>query len=118
MPSHPKRWGLLALLFVFLVTILTALPALAKNPYEMTDGSEGDPGDGVLKPSNPAIVSVRLPVVIRCYDATTDRTLWGLPVFVLPTGVSGVPMLLMLPMDAWTTAASGSWSGGRWPHAR
>ena len=118
MPSHPKRWGLLALTIVFFATFLTALPVLAKNTYELHDGTEGDPGDGVLKPMKPATATVREPEVVRYYDARTDRTFWGLPVLVLPSGLSGVPMLLLLPMDAVTSAADGSWSGGRWPHAR
>lgn len=118
MPSHPKRWGLLALVIVFFVTCLAALPVMANNPYEMHDANEGDPGDGVLKPLQPSTATVHLPEVIPYYDAGTDRTIWDLPVFVLRTSVSGVPMLLMLPVDAWTNDADWSWSGGRWLHAR
>ncbi len=118
MPSHQTRWGLLALLTLFLVTCLTAQPTLARNPYELNDGSEGDPGDGVLKPLTPTIGSVRLPEVIRYYDTDAQRTPWGTPVFVLPINLSGVPVLLMLPVDAWTSGVDWVRSGGRWPHAR
>ena len=118
MPSQPTRWGLLALLTLFLVTCLTAQPTLARNTYELNDATEGDPGDGVLKPLAPTSGAARQPEVIRYYDTGVPRTPWGSPIFVLPINLSGVPVLLMLPADGWTSGLDWARSGGRWPHAR
>ena len=118
MPSHSKRWGLLALFIVFCLTCLTPQPVLARNTYDLNDGSEGDPGDGVLKPMKPSIGSVRLPEVVRYYDAGTDRTRWVVPVFVLPADLSAVPVLMMIPMDAWMSDGRWAPSARGWHHAR
>jgi len=42
--------GGLALALTLLFPVLDGTAALAATPYEYTDGSEGDPGDGVLNP--------------------------------------------------------------------
>lgn len=42
------------LTFVFFVGTLAPGVATAKNPYEMHQATEGDPGDGVLEPVAPA----------------------------------------------------------------
>lgn len=59
--AHSRPRGLFGsfrfafLLAIFACGFLVAAPAQAKNIYEYEDSSEGDPGDGVLRP-NPRIV--------------------------------------------------------------
>lgn len=52
MKAHSRPRGLFALLISLLVlaSLFLATASSAKNPYDFTDSSEGDPGDGVLRP--------------------------------------------------------------------
>jgi len=43
---------------VLVMTVIFLAPAMARTPYEMSDGSEGDPGDGVLDPRAKEVVNV------------------------------------------------------------
>lgn len=122
MPAHPTRRGLLALLsLLFLVTAVTT-PAFARNRYELYDDSEGDPGDGVLKPAKP--YTLVLPQTAVVADGTDGRGTWRLPVLLLPSGLPGLPTVFVLPGAAWRDHAA--WwlrpedrpAGGRWHDAR
>lgn len=50
--AHSRPRGLFALLISLLVfaSLFLATASSAKNLYDFTDSSEGDPGDGVLRP--------------------------------------------------------------------
>lgn len=121
MPAHPTRRGLLALLTLLLLFTAVTAPAFARNRYEMTDDLEGDPGDGVLKPAKPALL---LPQTVVVADGTTGRGAWCLPVFVLPSGLPGLPAVFMLPVPfrdggaAWWLRSQDLPSAGRWHDAR
>jgi len=107
---------------MFLFAAVTP-PAFAKNTYELTDGFEGDPGDGVLNPAKQPS-SLVMPQYTTIGGTTDGGSLWRLPVFVLPAGLSGLPLVFTLPADLWRQpmahrAAPGTQpSGGRWHHAR
>ena len=64
MKAHSRPRGLLlvflSLLFVF--ALLAPADATARNSYDYTDSSEGDPGDGVLRPTPDIIIPEPLPV--------------------------------------------------------
>lgn len=51
-PTLSRFLGLTAplLALAVLALLLPVSPAAARNPYEYVDSSEGDPGDGVLRP--------------------------------------------------------------------
>lgn len=52
------RLALAAAVLVLVLPVLFLTPAMARTPYEMSDGSEGDPGDGVLDPRAQEVVNV------------------------------------------------------------
>jgi hypothetical protein len=52
MPAHTSRRARLVLLAFALLTFLTAGAAAAKTPFTINKVTEGDPGDGVLRPQS------------------------------------------------------------------
>ena len=52
------RFALAAAVLVLVLPVLFLTPAMARTPYDMSDGSEGDPGDGVLDPRAHEVVNV------------------------------------------------------------
>lgn len=49
----PARGALLCSILLALLLLQTPMTVLARNPYDMTIATEGDPGDGVLDQSGP-----------------------------------------------------------------
>ncbi len=91
------RHRLVAACLVYLILILGPVaPATAKPAhlhYQISDGAEGDPGDGVLKPGpvlepGPIPVKTRIPEIVAVYmERRPDGTIR--PVIILrdiPTG--------------------------------
>lgn len=103
-------------LFVFLVLFTVfAGPSLARSPYERTDQSEGDPGDGVLNPRSLELTSEGKPPVggNKIVGSVDDRRS-GRPTFQ----VWRFPMSIHVPVAGWCTVAP-LWLHleGRWTHA-
>jgi hypothetical protein len=98
--AHSRRRGLFVTLSAFFLfaALLAADAALAKNPYDMHDSStEGDPGDGVLRPV-PEIEPTPQPAprefgLVFTLDTLGDYR-YDLPlVLLLPvTDASGLPV--------------------------
>lgn len=90
--AHSRPRGLIASLFaIFLfTTLLSAGLAVAKNPYEIQDSStEGDPGDGVLRPV-PEIEPIPDPVP-RTFNLVFTLDTQGVYAY-------GQPLVLLLPV--------------------
>ncbi len=119
MPAHPTRRGLLALVTLFVFVFMAVQPVLARNTYEIHDGTEGDPGDGVLKPVKPSVGLPRQPVTLLA----SEHSGWFLPLFVMPANGPMVPVWFIAPSPASSADAGGSPAvirprDRRWHHAR
>lgn len=106
-------------LLIFLAALLPA-NADAVNPYEYTDGSEGDPGDGVLDPAVEGGGSgIKNPEQIA--TTTSSAVLPPLNFTLVPvyisTGLPGQGTFIFVPRS-WSRYAFGTkmWEGG-WPYA-
>lgn len=124
MPSHPTRWGLVALVSLLLITFAAPTAFARISKVELYEEYEGDPGDGVLDPSAIASGWSPSPVydVVSAGSATTSA--WTVPVLpfapmlMLPGGAS-VPVLLFLNDDAsGAVMRSALVPAGRWHDAR
>ena len=111
-----------SLLAIFVCGFLTATPVQAKTPYEYVDSSEGDPGDGVLRPI-PRIVD---PVPVPNHHASHlfnslvfyggsrfDQSYLLLPLVfygeIFPAGTDGMRQIenrsrILLPEGRWQNA--------------
>lgn len=119
--AHTRPRGLIAslLALAILAILLPAPGATARNLYEMTDSSEGDPGDGVLRPvpaidlpvptpkPSPVAYTVLCFTVDTCGDYRFDQpVVVFLPAAFVPRSLfSGQGMLTMLaPEGRWHDA--------------
>jgi hypothetical protein len=123
--AHSRPRGLLAPLYALFVFLLIALAllvlpapeALAKNVYEMQDSSEGDPGDGVLRPKPEIIDPVPEPAprtfgVLLTFDGGLDyphnQPLLRVPLFffsdLIPARLTGDCFTVLLPAGRWYDA--------------
>ncbi len=94
--SRPRRRLVAACLAHLILIVGLVAPAAAKPAhlhYQISDGSEGDPGDGVLKPGpilepGPIPIKTRIPEIVAVYmERRPDGTIR--PVIILrdiPTG--------------------------------
>jgi len=88
--STPLRRVAACLIFLsFIVGMVVPSAAIARNTYQLSDGTEGDPGDGVLNPSpdvepDPAPIRGPMPEILTVYfQPQPDGSLR--PVIVLRT---------------------------------
>lgn len=88
--SRDPFQDLLASLIIFTIcfALLVAPVALAKNPYELQESSEGDPGDGVLRPAPEIIEPCPVPPP-RNFGLIFTADGWGdyrydRPILILP----------------------------------
>lgn len=129
LPAHSRPRGLFgsfffaSLLAIFLCGILAAAPAaMAKNTYELNDSSEGDPGDGVLRPVPREIDPVPVPnthvshlfsSMVFYSGSRFDQSFLLLPLVLysdfFPTGKEGVQRFdhrsrILIPEGRWQNA--------------
>jgi len=52
MRVHSSRLARFVLLALAITISISTVPAVARSPYRISDATEGDPGDGVLKPAS------------------------------------------------------------------
>lgn len=117
-----------ALALVVLFGNLAPLPAHAFNRYEYTDGSEGDPGDGVLDPAvddgTGGASDGKTTDLIINGRGDTYYTSWLLPFgdfylmpMYLPGNVPGFRFVNALPLVWSRTEMTIRQRGGRWHNA-
>ncbi len=119
--TRPRGLSIPFLLLLLLILCLAVPGAQAKNPYQMTCSTEGDPGDGVLRPV-PRIDQPQEPLprtfgLIFALEGS-DGLRYDNPVLVLPLFFLGqiLPLDMMdmaspLPADILLVAE------GRWTDA-
>jgi hypothetical protein len=108
-------WRAMAFLFLLAAVMFFAPGTQAKNPYQMSDYTEGDPGDGVLNPDpnegrepEPAPQGFSAPAFyFILIDLGNNQFL---PVFQV-SNFSGTPVFMMDRIRTWTI------SEGRWHRA-
>ena len=108
--------------FALLIFLATQLPANAgaANPYDYTDGHEGDPGDGVLDPAVEGGSSgIKNPE--RIATPTSGAILPPLNFTLVPvyisTGLPGQGTFIFVPRS-WSRYAFGTkMREGGWPYA-
>lgn len=122
MPSHPTRWGLIALVSLLVFTFAAPAAHARISKVELYEEYEGDPGDGVLDPS--AIASGWSPSPVYDVVSSGSATVRDIPllpiapVLMLPGG-SPVPVLFFVTDDAsGSVLRSALVPAGRWHDAR
>ena len=115
MPFLQSRRTRLALLAILVLFAFVATPTLARDPYEMSDATEGDPGDGVLSPRQAELSSEGMPLTgdLKVAAPIGDRsTEWPVP------RTWRFHLAVYMPVVGWCTAAP-LWLflEGRWTHA-
>ncbi len=117
------RASMLAFALLIFLATLSPLTADAANPYEYTDRSEGDPGDGVLDPSADdgagGSSGIKNPDLIA--STTGGSSLLTVEFLFVPvyvsTGQPGQGTFIFLPRT-WNSAAFKYLMGeGGWPYA-
>ena len=122
LPARTRPRGLFIpiLLLLLLILCIVVPGAQAKNPYQMTCSTEGDPGDGVLRPVPRINQPEPLPRTFGLIFALegADGLRYDNPVLVLPFFFMGqilpldmVGMASPLPADILLVAE------GRWTDA-
>jgi hypothetical protein len=114
---------LFVILSALLITFLLGFPAdsQARNNYNYTDSSEGDPGDGVLRPK-PQIEPVP-EIEVRTFGIEFSTILFaphadGRPNLLLPLLFFGPDPLWSVVTDSWGGHRVGRIpSEGGWTHA-
>ena len=122
MIAHSRPRGLFVVFFLLVALSLLGNPSesQARNNYDYTDSSEGDPGDGVLRP-RPKIIDPIPEIEVRTFGVEFGSIIFtadpqGRPNLLLP-------LLFFSPQPIWPgTGASSSGHGpfqpeGRWTHA-
>ncbi len=117
------RIYLSAITLIVLLSSLAPAPAQAKNRYEYTDRSEGDPGDGVLDPAvddsgNEDSDGKRATPVNTTNSITVDwlrspGDLFLTPIY-LPGNPTGYRLIVILPQTWSRIAPSVRMLAGRW----
>ncbi len=118
------RTFLSAIALMIILAALAPQPVQAKNPYDFTDRTEGDPGDGVLDPSRDDSESSGKSPAAASATAGTFIDAWYLPLgefYLVPVYLPGGPMgrgtVIFLPRVWSHTALTTRLSEGRWQHA-
>ena len=128
LPAHSRHRGLSGsfrfafILAIFACGFLAAAPAQAKNIYDYVDSSEGDPGDGVLRPVPRIIVPDPVPDTLPLTlfsnmvffgGSRFDQSFLLLPLVfygdIFPAGNDGMPRFdrrsrILLPEGRWQNA--------------
>jgi len=110
------------ILAIFACGFLAAAPAQAKNIYEYVDSSEGDPGDGVLRPDPRIVEPIPVPDtnpllmfsdLVFFGGSRFDQSYLLLPLVFygdfFPAGIDGMPRFdhrsrILLPEGRWQNA--------------
>lgn len=116
--------------FVFVLLFLAGLlqavaffpaPAFAANPYQYTDGNEGDPGDGVLDPAADGgggnSGDAHGPEITASSSVSTSWIVWDIVPIIVPNGGTGRVVVLMLPRAWWHPVPGLPHHTGRWHDA-
>lgn len=125
-PSHLRRFAPVLILLAIL-GICTSTAALARNPYDLADQNEGDPGDGVLDPavaSDPNVAGSKIPLPV--FRATRPRddgspmspqNAFCLVPLPFSGGLPGQGIVLVLPRAWLRPSAPTLLRNGRWHDA-
>ncbi len=108
-----RHLAVFALFLCLLCSLALPPDALARNPYQIRDGHEGDPGDGVLDPApvvdpHPTPKGRPLPIFTVIMIMTDDNSF--VPMFQI-VGFTGTPLL------SHTRLAELAVQEGRWHRA-
>ena len=107
------RLALAAAALAIFLPVMLSTPVLGATPYKINDGSEGDPGDGVLDPRGQEVVNVySIRSDVGQYDGGPGYLVIQLPFHLAAPGL-GAPQFLFIGRSRpgpWIMPGAYSWA--------